>query len=199
MIENKIRERVLEIFPSLQSEDLDLLLENIGTENLHYSRYSKDEVLITPDSQENKVFLILEGFVYVSVVDTKGEEAVFLIGSSGEIAGSRGAMFKDTDKSYYVKVLKGTELLVIESSFLFEKLMNQSSLAAWLLQMIQRMFGKILKRTETLLTLTAKERYEKLVEEYPQYVQNFPNKHIATFLGITPNSLSRIRARAFKK
>lgn len=46
-----------------------------------------------------------------------------------------------------------------------------------------------------LLTLTAEERYLKLLERQPEIVQRTPQKHIASYLGITPESFSRIRKK----
>lgn len=201
MINNEIKERTLESFPSLQNEDLELLRED-----LYYKNILKDEVLITPESSDDQLFMILKGFVYISVVDTVGEESVLHIGSKGDLVGSRKAVFMEAnktilneDKGYYVKALRGTEILVIDSTIFVERLMEESHLVAWFLSMLQRMLGRMVIRMENLLSLTAEERYEKLMREFPHYIQNFPSKHIATFLGITPNSLSRIRARSIKK
>lgn len=201
MINNEIKERTLESFPSLQNEDLELLRED-----LYYKNILKDEVLITPESIDDQLFMILKGFVYISVVDIAGEESVLHIGSKGDLVGSRKAVCMEAnktilneDKSYYVKALRGTEILVIDSAVFVERLMEQSHLVAWFLSMLQRMLGRMVIRMENLLSLTAEERYEKLMREFPHYIQNFPSKHIATFLGIRPNSLSRIRARSIKK
>lgn len=46
-----------------------------------------------------------------------------------------------------------------------------------------------------LLMLTAEERYVKLLERQPEIVQRTPQKHIASYLGITPESFSRIRKK----
>lgn len=48
-------------------------------------------------------------------------------------------------------------------------------------------------RVFTLLTMTATERYNKLLKEEPQLLQMFSNYYIASYLGIAPQSLSRIR------
>ncbi len=44
-----------------------------------------------------------------------------------------------------------------------------------------------------ILTKTAKQRYSEMLEKQPHILQRTPNKHIASYLGITPESLSRIR------
>lgn len=49
------------------------------------------------------------------------------------------------------------------------------------------------KRILGLLTLTAKEKYQQFVEDYAIFEKVIPNYQIASFLGITPESLSRVR------
>ncbi len=64
--------------------------------------------------------------------------------------------------------------------------------------MAERIFINSKRRTENMLFLTPEERYLKLIEQHPHFFQRFPLKHIASYLGITPQSLSRIRARLTK-
>jgi CRP-like cAMP-binding protein len=54
------------------------------------------------------------------------------------------------------------------------------------------------KRILNQLQLTAKERYELFIKQYPEVEQHVPNYHIASYLGITQQSLSRIRAEKAK-
>jgi hypothetical protein len=54
-------------------------------------------------------------------------------------------------------------------------------------------YFKLKERTILMITDTAKDRYEKLLKEKPDIFQNASLKHIATYLGITDTSLSRIR------
>ncbi|MFZ5553969.1 MAG: Crp/Fnr family transcriptional regulator [Bacteroidota bacterium] len=55
------------------------------------------------------------------------------------------------------------------------------------------------KRVESFLLLTPEERYLSLMENNRELVMRLPNKDIATYLGITPQSLSRMKQRVFKK
>ena len=48
-------------------------------------------------------------------------------------------------------------------------------------------------RSKELATLTAEQRYKKLVENFPSIIHNVPVQYIASFLGMKPESLSRIR------
>lgn len=57
------------------------------------------------------------------------------------------------------------------------------------------------KQTQQIqsMTLTAEERYANLLKENPELLQRVSQKHIASYLGITPQSLSRIRKKLHKK
>lgn len=52
-----------------------------------------------------------------------------------------------------------------------------------------------LQRTTDLLTLSAEKRYLKLLAEQPEVIQNVPIQYIASYIGIKPESLSRIRKK----
>ena len=52
-----------------------------------------------------------------------------------------------------------------------------------------------INREISLLTKTPEERYLKLFSEYPLFIQSIPLKHLASFIGVTPQALSRIRKR----
>jgi hypothetical protein len=60
-------------------------------------------------------------------------------------------------------------------------------------------FTKFTQLSIDLQTLSAKDRYVKMLREYPDISQNVPLYHIANFLGIAPKSLSRLRNEIFIK
>jgi len=64
---------------------------------------------------------------------------------------------------------------------------------------LERLFVSLQKRILNQLQLSAAERYELFLEEYPNVEPNTRNYHIASYLGITQESLSRIRVEKAKK
>lgn len=61
--------------------------------------------------------------------------------------------------------------------------------------MIEYLYVEKLKREFSFLSETAEERYLKLLKEQPELFQAVPLKYIASYMGITPQALSRIRKR----
>ena len=64
---------------------------------------------------------------------------------------------------------------------------------------LERHIVSLYKRILNQLQLTALERYNLFLEQYPNIEQHVPNYHIASYLGITQQSLSRVRAEKAKK
>jgi len=60
-------------------------------------------------------------------------------------------------------------------------------------------YGLLKQRMLSMLQETAEQRYMDLINSYPEIIQNVPLKHIASYLGITDTSLSRIRKESVKK
>lgn len=61
----------------------------------------------------------------------------------------------------------------------------------------EELFQQKFKRELAFLNKTAEERYQSLFKEQPKLIQKNPLKYIASYIGITPQALSRIRKRIF--
>ena len=107
----------------------------------------------------------------------------------------------------YLSFLKATpskySILAIENSVVLQ--INRTDLDSlkeknvlwniFLKNVAEKSIIRLYKRNEVLLTLTPEERYLKLLEVHPQIIQRVSLRKIATFIGVTEQSLSRIRKR----
>jgi CRP-like cAMP-binding protein len=90
------------------------------------------------------------------------------------------------------------ELLQITKNDL-DKLTEQSTaLKDFSISVFQQSIAYNENRSKELATLTAEQRYEKLIKNYPNILRNVPLQYIASFLGMNPKSLSRIRKQIIK-
>jgi CRP-like cAMP-binding protein len=98
-----------------------------------------------------------------------------------------------------VDALEDSELLLIEKN-VFEKLLSDTpKLERHFRIMLQRAFIAHQQRLIENMNLPADQRYCNFIEKYPQLESRLPQKLIASYLGITPESLSRIRSQYQKK
>jgi len=79
--------------------------------------------------------------------------------------------------------------LLVEQSTLFE---------SWIRKLNEKSLIMAYDRIATLLVFSATERYQKFLTDEPYLLDMFSNYHIATYLNVTPQSLSRIRTRLIK-
>lgn len=108
------------------------------------------------------------------------------------------SLFSGRPSRKAIEIIEDAELVAINATELF-KLYDQYP-------EIERLFRKVteagyvetVNRLENLQFHSAEERYKTLVEEHPEIVQRVPLKYIASYLGITQVSLSRIRGAAVR-
>ena len=92
-----------------------------------------------------------------------------------------------------IDALEDSELLLIERTAFENMLLKIPKMERFFRIILQRsMITQQLRIIENI-SLSAEDRYRRFVERYPLLEQRLPQKHIASYLGITPESLSRIR------
>ena len=92
-----------------------------------------------------------------------------------------------------IESLSHSKIIIIEQSQLEELFSKFPQFGLTNRLNLQNRIAALQKRIFGLLTMTAKEKYEKFISDYEIFEKVIPNYQIASFLGITPESLSRVR------
>lgn len=157
----------------------------------------KDTVLIDKGSYSSVAFFINSGFLRYYKVDDDGKEQTIHLLSQGHFAASFCSFVSNTKSEETLHTITDSELLCIEKEDL-EALYSKN--VKW------QIFGRKLmevfllekeKRIIDQISLTAQNRYIKLIETNPDLIKNVPIQYIASYIGIQPESLSRIRKQIF--
>lgn len=177
-------------YPFLKDTDLALLLQ-IGT----YQKLKNKAVLIRAGQQKPKIFFILKGMVRGYYINQKGEEINIFLRPEHTMTGAPDALFAHQATKYTFEAILETHVLLFSFGEL-EKLMNQYPIFFKVhAEALQENLQTLISRVESLIDKLPEERYDELLKKKPQFFQTAFNKHIANYLGITPNSLSRIIKR----
>ena len=102
-------------------------------------------------------------------------------------------LFNNEKSILTIESLSHSKIVIIEQSQLEELYLKFPEFGLINRMNLQNRIASLQKRIFGLLTLTAKEKYEKFIKDYEVFEKVIPNYQIASFLGITPESLSRIR------
>lgn len=142
---------------------------------------------------DHKSYVVREGLLRSYTIDEKGKEHVFMFAPKDWIIGDLEARAMDMPAELFIDALEDTEVDVInwEMEMLFHDMPKQI-LANELGRMLRRI-AVLQRRVIMLMSAPAKDRYEEFLKTYPDIVQRVPQRMIASYLGITPEALSKIK------
>jgi CRP-like cAMP-binding protein len=161
--------------------------------------------LVVPRKVRKRQFLLQEGEVcrygaFVAqgclrsyVIGKKGEEHVVQFALEGGWIADLESYETGKPAMYNIDAIEDTDVLLIERDAIKELVTSVPKLGQMLLRTWQKSNVALERRIADLLSLSAEERYLSLVEAHPDVAGRVPQRYIASYLGITPESLSRIR------
>ena len=155
--------------------------------------FSKGELLLRQDEVCKFICFIISGTVIYYQLTNNGEELTTDFAFDGEWVTDNRSRITQTPSHLNIKAWDNTQAIVIQQSDLETLFTNIPSLERVVRLSIEQAYVKLAQWSVDLQTLSAEERYQKLVAESPQVFQKLPLYHIANYLGIAPKSLSRIR------
>lgn len=156
-------------------------------------RFKKGKRLIKMNQFNNHYFILKSGLARSQVIDYKGNDITTQFFTAGNIAIAPLALFKKTTPIENVLALTDCEAWAInfqDFQCLFE---NNIEIAEWGRLWMAEQITNLKVRSTEMITEDATTRYIKLIKSKPEVIQQAPLKHIASYLGITDTSLSRIR------
>lgn len=142
---------------------------------------------------------IVNGAMRQYSVDDKGAEHIVRLSIENWWAGDRDSYINRTPSVYNIDAWEDTDLLLVTRA---EQLSHLSLIPA-LNEMARNLDENFAiaaqKRFNTQISMPAEKRYSEFSKSHPEFLQRFPQHIIASYLGITKETLSRIRAQAIKK
>lgn len=159
----------------------------------------KHEYWSRPGEPVTHFGIVQAGLVRHYYVDAKGRESVKAFRGPGEFSAPYAELILKHPSRTFIQALLPTTLLVFEvATFdaLAEKSLELQTLAR---RFVELHFVNKEQREFEFLQLSAEERYQHFCAERPEYLSHIPQHQVASYIGITPVALSRIRARSTTK
>lgn len=136
---------------------------------------------------------VKEGILRSYIIDSSGKEHIYMFASKGYIMGDIEAMEYNQPAQLYIECLEDCEVVL----FYKEELLANISKEQIVLfnQLLSRRVGRLQRRVLMLMGAPAIDRYHYFLEIYPELPHRLPQKMIASYLGIAPQTLSTIRRK----
>lgn len=156
--------------------------------------YPKGFGLLKADKIESAIYFVKTGIVR-AYVDTPDKEVTFWFGKEGDTVVSMRSYIANQKGYESIELLEDSTLYELKTSRLRELFLADIHIANWGRKFAEQELVKTEERLISLQFKTALERYEQLMNEAPDLLQRVQLGYIASYLGITQVSLSRIRAK----
>lgn len=153
----------------------------------------KDTILVPSGKVPEYHNFIVSGYMRNYYVDEKGQEVTTDINDGPRFFTSYDAFAHRSVSKENLHCITDCELLQISRDDVDVTAKIGLTQQDYSIQILQQQLEVNKQRAVDLTTLTAEQRYLKLLKNHPSIIQNIPLKYIASYLGINPGSLSRIR------
>ena len=134
-----------------------------------------------------------QGCLRAYSVDSKEGEQVIQIALEGHWIADLSSFFSGRPGTMYIEALEPSEVLLLNHDALEKLYYKVPALERFFRILFSKAYVATLERLNQTQSIPAKERYKLLLDTHPNVARRVPLIHIASYLGITPESLSRIR------
>lgn len=142
---------------------------------------------------------VCKGCLRMYRVDEKGQEHIFQFAIENWWTGDRESMISGNPSKYNIEALEDSELLMISRSDMDEISEKIPAIKLMVQNIQQNNVIATQNRIHAAISYTAEEKYLNFVKTYPDIIQRVPQQMIASYLGITRETLSRIRKQSVGK
>ncbi|MRI00038.1 cyclic nucleotide-binding domain-containing protein [Kriegella sp. EG-1] len=156
--------------------------------------YKKKEHFLKAGQYCKNVAFIEKGcFLYYEIID--GEEKVCDFAFENDWITQYNSLLNNVPSTVNIYAIEDSKILVMDLPKLEKLTVSIAKIGILRAKLAEQYFTESTKRASQLANLKAEERYEILLKEKPEALQRIPQYHIASYLGIKPQSLSRIRSK----
>jgi len=151
----------------------------------------RNEFLKVKGSIDTNIYYVESGSLRVFVLDDI-EEQTIRFGYKENIIVSLDSFLTEKPSNLYIQAIKKTVVKVVKKEH-FNNFISIESNRNWWTLIIENLVVQQLEREIDILTNSPKERYQRVLKRSPQLFQEIPHRHIANYLRMSAETLSRLK------
>ena len=170
------------------------LIDRINNENLwdREIQLERNEYLKVKGSIDTNIYLVINGSLRIFVID-EYEEHTIRFGYKDNLIASLDSFLNEQPSDFYIQALKKTKVKSISKQKYISFIESSAENKTIWLTILENFVLQQMERERDILTSSPIERYNRVLKRSPQLFQEIPNKYIASYLRMTPETLSRIK------
>jgi CRP-like cAMP-binding protein len=177
--------------------NLSDIVELFNLSRLH--SYKSGDIIASQGQKFPYIIAIRKGIIRTSILTTDGEKRSVRFAGEKSFAACAHSIINNAASTEYLEAIEDCKVILINASILKEKTEKNIRLLRLWNDAIMDAFLEAMNRIEFFVTLTPEERYISLLKENPELITRIQQKYLASYIGVTTVSLSRIRSRVSEK
>lgn len=171
----------------------------IVAKNIHTKSVPKGSFLLRKGEVCLHNFFVEKGLLRFYSISEEGKERIVHFAPENWIVGDRGSIYFNEPSEFYIDAIEDSEVVLLDEEFVLKASELSASYRKFNARSLQNHIRHLQLRINALLGDTAEARYMDFLKLYPDLPHRVPQWMIASFLGITPESLSRVRKELVRK
>jgi CRP-like cAMP-binding protein len=188
-LETYLQERL-----AIKSEQAALAVNGLKTKF-----FKKGQIILSPGDLKSESYFINSGLLRCFSMDEKGKEHIIQFAPENWMITERNSAIFNEASFFYIDAIEDTEVVILKNDFFISITNIVPKILELNILMLHNSIRFMQKRINMLLSATAQQRYLDFIKLYPNLNLRVPQWMIASYLGITPESLSRVRKDLAKR
>jgi CRP-like cAMP-binding protein len=171
-------------------EDLTIVKKQLSPKKLRKKQY-----LLQEGDACKFIAVVEKGALRSYTIDEKGTEYIIQFALEGWLISDLYSFLTAEPATYTIDAIEDCELVLISKNAHEELLKTLPKYETWIRLQITNAYIALQRRLTSVNSLSLEERYESFTSIYPHIVQRVPQHMIASYMGLTPETLSRVRKK----
>ncbi|NIF06267.1 Crp/Fnr family transcriptional regulator [Chryseobacterium sp. Tr-659] len=170
------------------------MVEQLLQSGIHWEKkeFRRNEFLKISGSTDTHIYFIEKGSVRIFMMDEK-EERIIRFGYTGNIIVSLDSFLSGKPSDLYIQAIKKTTVQMASKNDFYNFIRSGEEQMEFWMKILEDLVLQQLEREKDLLINAPGERFERVLKRSPKLFQEIPNKYIANYLRMSPETLSRLK------
>ncbi|MFD0792339.1 Crp/Fnr family transcriptional regulator [Mucilaginibacter litoreus] len=169
--------------------------QTVVCDAMEFKRFKKKEIILEPGKHCKGEYFVLTGLLRQYYVNAKLNEQIVQFALESWWIADQDSLANQVPATTYIQTIEASEVLLLHAKYKDALLKQVPKLETYFRIMMQRAYVAAQRRIGFIFNQTDEERYRYFTAMFPDFVQRVPQYMLASYLGFTPQFLSRIRGK----
>lgn len=170
------------------------MIQKLLDSGLHWEKkeFRRNEFLKISGSTDTDIYFVEKGSVRLFMID-ENEERIIRFGYTGNIIVSLDSFLSGKPSDFYIQAIKKSSIKIASKKDFYEFIQSDEENLKFWNSILEDLVLQQIEREKDLLISSPRERFERVLKRSPKLFQEVPNKYIANYLRMSPETLSRLK------